>query len=237
MNQGAVQKPHDPWNETAVFALLTGAVATVALVMVGLGRASALEAVSFVSGAICVWLTVKENIWNFPIGLLNTATFSVVFFEARLFGDAWLQVVYFILGLIGWYLWLHGGDRRTPLHVTCATGRERTAVGLAVAASTLLLWRTLHLLGGSASFWDALTTSVSLGAQWLLNRKRIESWHLWLLVDAIYVPLYVSRGLYLTAILYAVFLVMAFFGLAHWQESARRGLKEQPASGRAVLAS
>lgn len=224
------------WNETTTFASLTAGVATLALVMVGLGRASALEGVSFVSGAICVWLTVKENIWNFPIGLLNTATFSVVFFEARLYGDASLQVVYFVLGLIGWYLWLYGGDHRTALRVNWASALERWAVALAVVASTLLLWRTLRLAGGSASFWDALTTSVSLGAQWLLNRKRIESWHLWIVVDAVYVPLYVSRGLYLTAILYAVFLVMAFIGLAHWQKTWRLGLPERH-RGKDLLAS
>lgn len=225
------------WNETATFIALTAAVGMIALVMIGLGRASGLEGVSFITGAVCVWLTVKENIWNFPIGLLNTATFSVVFFEARLFGDAGLQVVYFVLGLVGWYLWLYGGEKRTRLRVAQASGVERAAVALAVAGSTFFLWRTLRFLGGSASFWDALTTSLSLGAQWLLNRKRIESWQLWILVDAIYVPLYVSRGLYLTAILYAVFLIMAFFGLAHWQESFRRALRGQAAATGALAES
>jgi nicotinamide mononucleotide transporter len=90
-------------------------------------------------------------------------------------------------------------------------------VAAVVAVSTLLLWKTLHFVGGSASFWDAATTSLSLGAQWLLNRKRIENWHIWIVADAIYVPLYVSRGLNLTAVLYAVFLVMAVIGLIRWQ--------------------
>ncbi len=204
-------------NETAVLSTLTVCVGLVAMGMAGSGRASPLEAVSFVTGAVCVWLTVKENIWNFPIGLLNTATYCVVFFQARLFGDSALQVVYFVLGLIGWYLWLYGGERHTRLHVTRAPDLELLVVGLAVVASTLLLWKTLRLVGGSASFWDASTTSVSLGAQWLLNRKRLENWHLWILVDAAYVPLYVSRGLNLTALLYAVFLVMAVMGLVRWR--------------------
>ena len=80
-------------NETAVLSTLTVCVGLVGMGMVGSGRASPLEAVSFVTGAVCVWLTVKENIWTFPIGLLNTATYSVVFFEARLFGDSALQIV------------------------------------------------------------------------------------------------------------------------------------------------
>lgn len=199
------------------FGLLTAAVTALAIAMSLTGRASGLEAVSFVTGAVCVWLTVKENIWNFPIGLLNTATFAVVFFEARLFGDASLQIVYFILGCIGWYLWLYGGEHRSRLHVVPTGSAEKAAVGVAIILGTLLLWRTLRFIGGSSSFWDAMTTSTSLGAQWLLNRKRIENWHLWILVDAVYVPLYISRGLNLTAILYAVFLVMAFMGLVQWR--------------------
>ncbi len=211
-----------PWSETTALLVLTVAVAAVAAAMVALGRASPLEAVSFVTGAACVWLTVRANVWNFPIGLVNTATFSVVFFDARLFGDAALQLVYFALGLMGWYLWLYGGERRTPLRVVHASSLEKWAVGVAIVLSTLVLWRTLRYLGGSASFWDAWTTAVSLGAQWLLNRKRLETWHLWILVDIVYVPLYVSRGLNLTALLYAVFLVMATMGLSHWRTLVRQ---------------
>lgn len=202
---------------TAVLLILTGVVVAVAGVMIRLGHASTLEGVSFVTGAACVWLTVRANIWNFPVGLLNTATFSVVFFEARLFGDAALQAVYFVLGLVGWYLWLFGGERRTALRVVHASAVEKAVVAAAVIGGTLVLWRTLHSVGGSASFWDAWTTCLSLGAQWLLTRKRLETWHLWILVDIVYVPLYVSRGLNLTALLYAVFLVMALMGLLHWR--------------------
>jgi len=203
--------------DTAVLAVLTLCVGAVAGFMVALGRASALEAVSFATGAVAVWLTVRESIWNFPIGLVNTAGYSVVFFQARLYGDASLNVVYCILGVMGWYLWLFGGERRTELHVSRAERTEMALVVLVVVGSTILLWKTLHFVGGSASFWDALTTSLSLGAQWLLNRKRVENWHIWIVADAIYIPLYASRGLNLTAVLYAVFLVMAVIGLLRWR--------------------
>ncbi len=216
------ESPGGPaWSDRAVLLVLTTVVAAMAWAMVRTGRASLLEAVSFVTGAICVWLTVRANVWNFPIGLVNTASFSVVFFEARLFGDAALQGVYLVLGLVGWYLWLYGGERRTALRVVRASGGEKAAVACMVVILTVVLWRTLHFAGGSASFWDAATTSVSLGAQWLLNRKRLETWHLWILVDIVYVPLYLSRGLNLTALLYAVFLVMAVMGLSHWRSLVR----------------
>lgn len=201
-----------------MLAALTACVAAVAAAMVALGRASPLEAVSFATGAVAVWLTVRENIWNFPIGIINTAGYSVVFFQARLYGDASLNVLYCLLGIAGWYLWLFGGERRTELRINRAGSTELGLVIATMALSTLLLWKTLHFVGGSASFWDALTTSLSLGAQWLLNRKRLENWHIWIVADVIYVPLYVSRGLHLTAVLYAVFLVMAVMGLLRWRE-------------------
>lgn len=196
--------------------VLSLVVVVMAAVMYALGRASWLEAISFVTGAACVWLTVKENVWNFPIGLLNVTTFSVVFFQAHLFADAGLQVVYFILGVLGWYGWLYGGTGHTALRVSRTPRNEGIVVCAIVAMLTLMLWRTLHVWGGSASFWDALTTAISLGAQWLLNRKRLESWIGWIIVDVIYVPLYVYKELYLTAGLYAVFLGMAFIGWRQW---------------------
>ena len=202
---------------------LTAAAALVAAAMGATGRATWLEAASFVTGALCVWLTVRENIWNFPIGLVNVATFSVVFFQARLFGDAGLQVVYFVLGVLGWAMWLRRDPADQPaLRITCAwrAGKaELLVIGLCVAAATLLLWRTLRHAGGSSSFFDALTTALSLGSQWLLNKKRLESWIGWIIADTIYVPLYLSKGLTLTALLYAVFLAMAIAGLRAWHRA------------------
>src|SRR3954465_7102957 len=99
-------------------AFLTVAASILAGAMAAFGFASWLEAASFVTGAVCVWLTVRESVWNFPIGMLNVATFAFVFVRARLYADAGLQVVYFVLGGIGWYLWLYGGKGRTALPVT-----------------------------------------------------------------------------------------------------------------------
>ena len=96
---------------------------------------------------------------------------------------------------------------------------ERIATTTFVGAATIGLWQALERVGGSASFWDALTTSISLASQWLLNRKRLESWIGWIVVDVIYIPLYVYKELYLTAALYAIFLIMAIMGLRAWYAS------------------
>jgi nicotinamide mononucleotide transporter len=196
---------------------LTVAAFALALGMGWSGRAGWLEVASFLTGAICVWLTVVENIWNFPIGLVNAATYCVVFFHARLYADAGLQVVYFVLGGLGWAMWLKGGEQRSALRIAEGRRGELLATVACCALATIVLWRCLRLVGGSSSFWDALTSSFSLGSQWLLNRKLIENWLGWILVDAIYVPLYLSKGLALTAILYAVFLAMAVMGYRQWR--------------------
>lgn len=205
----------------AFFAAATAAVVLAAGVAAWRGVASPLEAVSFVTGAACVWLTVRENVWNFPLGLLNVATFFFVFSGARLYADAGLQVVYFGFTALGWYRWLYGGANRSALRVSRSAGRQLAIVGALGAVGTFVLWQIVARLGGSSSFWDALTTSGSLCAQWLTNEKRLESWAFWIGVDLIYVPLYVSKGLYLTAILYTVFLAMAVMGHRAWRENMR----------------
>ena len=208
-----------PEKSQKFLAALTAATILVAATALWLELTTMLEAISFVMGALCVWLVVRENVWNSPIGLLNAATLSIVFFKSRLFADAGLQVVYFVLGVAGWRLWLSGGKNQKRLSLSRIGKVESVWLGFFVIFSTLCLWMTLQHLGGSASFWDALTTSLSLASQWMLNRKLLESWLGWIVVDAIYIPLYISKGLYLTAMLYAIFLCMAFIGWRQWHQS------------------
>jgi nicotinamide mononucleotide transporter len=205
--------------DNVILASLSLASTAAAVTMAWQGLSSWLEAASFVTGAICVWLTVKESAWNFPIGLVNSATYSVVFLRAGLYGDGGLQIVYLILGALGWYWWLNGGTNRSELVISRTPRSELLALAVIASAATLVLWQTLGYLGGSSSFWDALTTAISLAAQWLLNKKRLENWVGWIIVDLIYIPLYAYKGLYLTSLLYAVFLAMAVIGLQEWRRS------------------
>lgn len=218
-----------------VMPALMAVTATIALGMYAADKASPLEAISFVTGAVAVWLTVKESAWNFPIGLLNVATFSVVFFGAGLYADAGLQIVYFALLCVGWYLWLFGGERRTALRVGRASRVELSMLSVFVVVATVGLWQLLRHVGGSASFFDALTTAISLASQWLLARKRLESWIGWIIVNVIYVPLYLYKELYLTAVLYAVFLAMAIIGLRAWRATHRQQSQQSPPRGFEVV--
>jgi nicotinamide mononucleotide transporter len=176
------------------------------------------EAWGFATGAACVWLVTRGNIWNWPIGLLNNVFFAVLFWRARLFADFGLQGVYFALGVWGWWQWLHGGANRSRLTVSRTRRTEWIGIALFLTLGTWGLRELLIAVNGAAPFWDALTTTLCLAAQYLLCRKRIENWWLWIAADIIYVPLYLSRHLPLTAILYAGFIGLCIVGLIRWKK-------------------
>lgn len=184
------------------------------------------ETLGFVTGAWCVYLVVKQSIWNFPIGIANNLFFLVLFAQARLFADAGLQIVYLVLGLHGWYAWLYGGQQNRALKLARAGKQVLALTGCAVVVATGILVLVLRWANGAAPLLDAFTTALSLGAQYLLNRKLLENWLLWILADVIYVFLYLARGLQLTALLYAVFLAMCIAGWFSWGRSLREQADE-----------
>jgi nicotinamide mononucleotide transporter len=179
------------------------------------------DALGFVTGLLCVWLTAKASIWNFAWGILNSAILGVVFLNQRLFADSALQVVFIVLSLQGWVQW--ATRRNTALQSFRTTSLREQASLLAVAAAvSLLLWLALVQLRGSSPPMDAVITALSLCAQWQLNRRQAASWIWWIAVDLISVPLYWSRGLYLIAGLYVIFLVICVHGLRNWRQSQGR---------------
>lgn len=189
----------------------------------GLWPIAVTEAWGFVTGGVCVWLVVREHLWNWPVGLANNVFFFVLFWRSRLYADMGLQVVYFGLGVYGWLNWIYGGEHRTALRISRTTRIEWLALGAAIPLSTWGLREVLIAVNGAAPFWDSLTTVLSLAAQYLLCRKRLENWLFWIAADVIYIPLYLSRHLPLTAVLYGVFLVMCLFGVRTWWGSWRKG--------------
>ena len=180
---------------------------------------SLIETLGFVTGAACVYLVVKQNIWNFPLGIANNIFFLILFAQDRLYGDAGLQIVYIALAIQGWHWWLHGGEHRTALQVNHAPLRLLLILAGLVIVGTAGLMLVLQAVSGSAPFLDALTTVLSLAAQYLLNRKAIENWYVWISADVLYIYLYIARDLQLTAILYVVFLCLCLVGLRQWRRA------------------
>ena len=181
------------------------------------------ELLGFVTGALGVWLTVRANIWNFPVGLANNLFFLALFWAARLYADASLQIVYLVFGVFGWWEWLHGGARRDRRTMGRAKPWAVCALALAIVPVTWVLTVVLTRANDIAPFWDALTTALSLAAQWLLNLKQFENWYFWIAADVIYIPLYFVKVLYLTGLVYLIFLGLCFAGVRAWRRALRLG--------------
>ena len=188
--------------------------------LVALAIANRWEILAVIFGIISVYLSTREHIWSWPTALVNVALYFIVFLEAKLYADMGLQVVYFALSLYGWYEWLYGGENRTELHVSRVTrslGLKLLLIGLASAAilGTILA----RFTDASLPYLDSATTSTSLVAQWMMTRKILENWAVWVVVDVVYVGMFIFKKLYLTAGLYAVFLVLAVMGFIQWKRS------------------
>lgn len=194
------------------------------------------EVAGFLTGAACVWLIVRQNPWNWPIGIANNVFFIVLFTRVGLYADAGLQVVYIGLAVYGWAWWLRHGRQHGQLVVQRLTRRHAVGVlaGIALATTglTLLL---VHATDSDVPFWDALTTSISLAAQWLLTRKYLENWWLWITADVFYIGLYVYKDLWLTALLYVGFIGLCIAGLRAWRATLHARALEVAHAGPSVV--
>ena len=180
------------------------------------------EIAGFVTGALCVALVVRRNVANFPVGIANSVFLGVLFVQAGLYADAGLQVVFVVLGFQGWWLWLHGGADHGRLEIRPLRRATLMSTLAGVAGATAVLtWILATQTDSTVPFWDAVTASISLGAQWLLNRKHTANWLFWIVADVLYIALYAYKDLHLTAVLYAGFLGLCVLGLQQWRRAER----------------
>lgn len=191
-----------------------------------------LEVFGFITAGLCVYLQTKEIIWNWPIGIASNIVYFVVFWRSRLYADACLQIFFLTVSIYGWWKWKSGGADHAAL-VPQRTPRRLGALLAAItAASGLAIYYVLSRYSNSDVPWgDSTTTAVSLTAQYMLGRKLIENWILWIAVNVLYIALYGYKQLYLTAFLYAIFIVMCIAGWRRWDrtitDSAGRSLQRE----------
>lgn len=195
-----------------------------------------IEVVAFISGVVSVYLTVKQNIWCWPIGIINVIAFTFLFYDAKLYSDMGLQIIYFVLSIYGWYNWLYGGKNKTELPIT-RSSRPHIVVFLCIFlfgtvllgylvkkytnASTMafsLNLSFLQLIESLITYIDASQTMLSLIGQFTLSYKKLESWIFWIIVDIISIAMYHYKGLYLTEFLYIIFLILAISGYTTWKK-------------------
>lgn len=181
---------------------------------------SCLEFVAVLFGIAGVYLSILEKISNWPVGIVNVALYALLFWQQRLYANAGLQIFYLGISVYGWYRWVRGDPGGGALVVR--TTSRPLAIRLALA--TIVIWFALvtltRLFGGAMPVLDAGTTAVSLVAEWMLARKLMENWAVWIAVDAVYVGMLLSDRLFLTAINYAVYFVLAVMGYVAWKRLA-----------------
>lgn len=181
---------------------------------------SCLELVAVLFGIVSVYLSTRENIWSWPTALVNVSLFFALFYRSGLYSDTGLQVVYFVLSIYGWYEWLYGGANRTAISVSRTTRKTWMVLcAIGVVAWAVLGSVTSRLPGTALPYVDAATTTVSLLAQWMMTRKLLENWAIWIAVDVVYIGMFIFKGLYLTAFNYGIYLALALLGYITWKRS------------------
>ncbi len=202
------------------------------------------EIIGTVLGVIGVWLMIRQNIIGWPVGLVQVAVYAWVFFDAKLYSDAILQVAFFLIQAYGWWHWWRGRkpDLRSlgeggPAHQLSVTQLGPAAAAGAVVAGAVVTagWGTfMHRTTDAAlPYWDAFILIYSLIAQWLQARKKLECWPGWLLVNTVAIGVYWVKDLRLTAGLYVIFWLMALWGWREWRISMQVGAlaPKRPAEG------
>jgi nicotinamide mononucleotide transporter len=188
-----------------------------------------LEVVGAITGLLCVWLAARQQVWTWPVALVNVACYFAFFYQIRLYADMWLQVFFLASNLYGWYEWLYGGKNHSELPVT----RLRPLPLVGVLVSGLVISGLMGLYfqsftNASYPLLDSALAAFSILAQVLLTRKKIENWVIWFVVDIFYVGLYYQKQAYLTSGLYFIFLILAVQGFLEWRRSLVRAA-ETPA--------
>lgn len=178
---------------------------------------SPLEIVANLSNLLSVFLAYRNNIHTWWVGIIATILFAFLFFEVKLYADVTLQFFFIGTSIFGWWNWLKGGQGSQELMV----GRVRVPTLLVYVAVSILILiiygALLHdLTDASYPFIDSVVLVFSVLAQFLLMSRKLETWIFWIVVDLIAVPLFASKGLYLTSAIYFAFLVNAVLGLRNW---------------------
>lgn len=184
-----------------------------------------LDATEYVAagfGIASVWYSTREALAAWPTAIVNVLLYVVVFRSQKLYADMGLQVVYAVISVYGWVHWARGGAGATTLLVTRTPPRQRALLGgIALAASAVLGVFLARYTDAALPWADATLSSTSLVAQWMLTRKLVENWLVWIALDVCYVVMFSLKELWPTAGLYAVFLVLAWMGWRSWSESLR----------------
>ena len=182
------------------------------------------ELIAVVMTLVGIVLTIRQKISCWPVAIVGVLAYFVVFARARLYADAALQPIYVVQNLYGWWYWAHGGERgQGQAPIVVLSWRRRLAWLAGIAVTSLIVGAGLaRWTNAAAPYADAALSTTSLAANWLLAKKVLENWWLWIAVNISYVILFWKKDLLLSAGLYAVLLGLAAVGFFEWQRSRER---------------
>ena len=184
-----------------------------------------MEVLGLITGLLCVWLLIKENVLTFPIGLIYAVLTVLVVYNEKLYADVLLNVYYVGMNAYGWFFWLRGGgERRVERRLEVGSVTQKQIVWLAsilVVGSAVMGYALTSYTDADLAYPDSFTTVASFIAMYMSAKKFLESWYLWFIVDVVQLILYLIKGIELYALLYFIYLVMAFFGWKAWKISAQ----------------
>ena len=181
-----------------------------------------IETAAALLGVINVLLVVRRSTWNYPFGIAMVSLYFFVFWDAKLYSDALLQIFFLLIQMYGWWAWAHADHVDHGVAVGWMPWRGRL-LWLAGTAVAILFWGAgmARYTDAAAPFADATIAGLSVAAQILQSFRRVESWILWIAVDALAVGLFAWRGLTVTSALYFLFLILATIGFFGWRRKAK----------------
>ena len=184
-----------------------------------------LELLAFVFGVWSVWMAKKANIWVYPTGIIGTTITMYLFFTDRLLGDMLMNAYYSLMSIYGWWEWSRQKDGKKVRQITTMNHKEK-GIGLILVLTTMmvpyLVYRFTNTNMDTSNVIDIFTSGVFFTAMWLMARKKLESWILWISADLITIPLYAYRGWGMLSLQYLIFTILAFQGYYAWKESLHK---------------
>ncbi|MEA3316598.1 MAG: nicotinamide riboside transporter PnuC [Bacteroidota bacterium] len=186
-----------------------------------------IEVLGTVFGLLYILLSIKQNIWCWPVGLITSALYIYVFFVTKFYADMGLQVYYLFVSIYGWYHWQYGSKSKKHDDLKLSFLSFKLFIILIIATAILFVFIAYVLITFTDSnipYWDAFTTAASFVATWMLARKIIENWIFWIVINIVSLSLYIYKGLYPTVILFAVYTVLAVVGYNNWKKDIKTQL-------------
>lgn len=181
------------------------------------------EIIATITGFLYIIYSIERNVRAWPYGIISSAVYIYVFFQAGIYADMFVYVYYVVIGFYGWYLWSKGGSGNGTIPVKNTSPKEWAYIVVVTLVFFIFISYILkNYTPSTILYLDSLVTSLSITATWMLTRKMIEHWFFWIIVDSVSIGLYLYKNLYPSVILFAVYTILAVVGYYDWLKELKK---------------